>query len=91
MPYTSINGHMFSYLDSQGTLALRLPEPERDLFLNRYNTTLASSYGIVQKEYVSVPASLLNNAAELRPYLLKSFEYVKTLKPKPQKTKSVSK
>jgi hypothetical protein len=28
-PYTSRNGHMFTYLDPSGTLALRLPEKER--------------------------------------------------------------
>ena len=25
-PYTSLNGHMFSYLNPSGSLALRLPE-----------------------------------------------------------------
>ena len=29
MPYTSVNGHMFSFLTSEGTLALRLPQAER--------------------------------------------------------------
>src|SRR5580692_5690395 len=31
-PYTSLNGHMFTYLDPSGTLALRLPEKEREEF-----------------------------------------------------------
>jgi hypothetical protein len=26
MPYTSLNGHMFSFLDKTGAMALRLPE-----------------------------------------------------------------
>jgi hypothetical protein len=29
-PYTSLNGHMFSYLNPSGSLALRLPEKERE-------------------------------------------------------------
>ena len=29
MPYTSVNGNMFSLLTPDGTLALRLPEAER--------------------------------------------------------------
>ena len=29
VPYTSVNGHMFSYLTKGGKLALRLPAAER--------------------------------------------------------------
>ena len=35
MPFTSVNGHMFSFLTPDGTLALRLPQAERDAFLER--------------------------------------------------------
>ena len=30
VPYTSVNGHMFSYLTKAGTLALRLPKEARE-------------------------------------------------------------
>ena len=33
-------------------------------------------------EYVTVPARLLARTAELAPYLAKSYDYAKTLKPK---------
>jgi hypothetical protein len=36
MPYTSLNGHMFSFLTATEHLALRLPLPERDAFLAKY-------------------------------------------------------
>lgn len=36
MPYTSVNGHMFSLLTKEATLALRLPEKEREAFLKKY-------------------------------------------------------
>lgn len=51
-PYTSVNGHMFSFLTQDGHLALRLPAPERDAFLVRYRTGLCEQYGKVMKEYV---------------------------------------
>jgi hypothetical protein len=35
-PYTSLNGHMFTYLNPSGSLALRLPENEREKFLKKY-------------------------------------------------------
>jgi TfoX/Sxy family transcriptional regulator of competence genes len=40
------------------------------------------------KEYVTVPKELLENTKELHHYLELSYEYVKTLKPKPTKKKS---
>lgn len=83
VPYTSHNGHMFSYLSKSGTLALRLPENARDAFLKKYQTTLCKQYGIVQKEYVEVPAALLRKTAELKKYLELSFDYARSLKPKP--------
>jgi len=82
VPYTSHNGHMFSYLEKDGSLGLRLPEKEREDFLKKYKTTLFKSYGIIKKEYVHVPEKLQRNILELKLYFKKSFEYVKTLKPK---------
>jgi hypothetical protein len=87
-PYTSLNGHMFTYLNSSGTLALRLPEKEREEFLENYKTTLFEAYGAVMKEYVAVPDALLKNTKELRKYLDMSYGYIKTLKAKPTKKKS---
>jgi TfoX/Sxy family transcriptional regulator of competence genes len=82
-PYTSLNGHMFTYLNQSGSVALRLPEDEREKFLKKYKTTLFEAYGAVMKEYVTVPDSLLKDTKTLQRYFQLSYEYVKTLKPKP--------
>jgi hypothetical protein len=87
-PYTSVNGHMFTYLDPSGSLSLRLPKNELEKFLKKYKTTLFVAYGVVKKEYATVPDALLRNTRELRKYLELSYEYTKTLKPKPSKKKS---
>ena len=55
MPYTSLNGHMFSFLTKTGKLALRLPTKERDAFLKEYKTKLCEQHGSVLEEYVEVP------------------------------------
>src|ERR1700759_3107313 len=55
VPYTSCNGHMFSYLEKDGLLGLRLPEELLEEFLKKYKTTLFKSYGIIKKEYALVP------------------------------------
>src|SRR5215471_3784212 len=84
MPYTSMNGNMYSYLGDNG-VALRLPADAREEFLAKYDTTLYHAYGIVQKEYVTVPADLLTKTGELAPYFRASFDYAKTLRPKATK------
>ena len=81
-PYTSLNGHMFTYLDQTGTLGIRLPKDAVEAFLRKYKTTLFESYGVVKKDYVRVPEKLLENTSELKKYLEISYEYTKTLKPK---------
>lgn len=88
MPYTSHNGHMFSLLDKGGILNLRLPEKERELFLEKYKTKLSEQYGMVMKEYVVVPDELLRNTKALKTYFDASYEYITTLKPKPTTKKS---
>jgi hypothetical protein len=87
VPYTSLNGNMFSYLHASGAVALRLPAGEREKFLAKYKTKLFEAYGIVQKEYVTVPDALLAKTNELKPYFEMSYEYAKSLKPKPSKKK----
>jgi TfoX/Sxy family transcriptional regulator of competence genes len=82
-PYTALNGNMFTLLHQSQTLAIRLPDGEREKFLKKYKTTLFEAYGAVMKEYVRVPDSLLSKTDELRKYLEMSYEYAKTLRPKP--------
>lgn len=83
MPYTSVNGNMFSLLSKDGTMALRLPEKERELFIKKYKTKLFESYGAVMKEYVAVPNELLKNTRELRKFFSVSVDYANSLKAKP--------
>jgi hypothetical protein len=83
MPYTSHQGHMFSVVHKDGSVALRLPAKEREEFLAKYRTTLSSQYGSVQPEYVVVPPALLARTAELKRWFDVSFAHVASLKPKP--------
>lgn len=82
MPYTSVGGNMFSFLTPDGTLALRLPAPEREEFLQRYRTELCVQHGAVMKEYVRVPSELLARTKELAAHFAVSVRYARTLKPK---------
>jgi TfoX/Sxy family transcriptional regulator of competence genes len=87
-PYTSIDGHMFTYLSKTGSLGLRMSKEDREAFREKYDSPPFEQYGAIMREYVTVPDELLQNTAELLPYLEKSYAYAKTLKPKPGKKKS---
>lgn len=87
VPYTSVNGHMFSYLSKEGKLELRLPDGEREAFLKKYRAKLCEAYGKVQPGYVEVPDSLLASTRELQKYFDSSYAYVSSLKPKPSTKK----
>jgi len=84
-PYTSVNGNMFTLLHQSSRLAIRLPEEKRQEFLKKHKAKLFEAYGAVMKEYVAVPDALLKDTKTLKKYLEFSYEYVRTLKPKPSR------
>ena len=85
LPYTSVNGNMFTFLSGEGELSIRLPAKERDEFIKKFNTRLSVQHGVIMKEYVVVPESLFKKISELKTYVDISFKYALTLKPKVSK------
>ena len=83
MPYTSLNGHMFSFLDAGGTMALALPADRQAEFLLRYNSHIVEQHGRVMKDFVAVPDHLLARTTELQEWFDASYEWTGTRKPKP--------
>jgi hypothetical protein len=82
--YTAINGNLYTMISKHGVVGIRLPQPDRDAFLEKYETELfrGDPAWPPAKEFVAIPEDLLSNTRALKPYLKKSLEYVKTLKPK---------
>ena len=81
MPYTSLNGNMFSFL-KEGAVALRLAEHDREVFLKKFKSSLFETIGTVMKEYVTISQALLKKPKDLKPYILLSYAYAKKLKSK---------
>jgi ABC-type transporter MlaC component len=88
MPYTSVNGHMFSLLTKDGQLIIRLAPEDREAFLKKYKTKVPELYGAAMKEYAEVPDALLKKTTELQKYFDLSYHYVSSLKPKATKQKA---
>ena len=86
-PYTSLNGHMFSFLDRDGTVALRFSTQDWTEFTDTYDSGPSIQYGKTMNGYAIVPADLLRDTETLAGWFARSYEYIATLKPKPTKKK----
>ena len=83
MPYTSMNGNMYSFLDKKGVCALRLGKADREAFNQEFATSFYThETGALMQEYVTVPPSLLGDLRKVGGWFKKSLAYAKTLKPK---------
>jgi TfoX/Sxy family transcriptional regulator of competence genes len=86
-PAAFANGHMFAGIQNE-SFFLRLPDAERESFMQ---TVSAAQWepmpGRPMREYVVVPAPLIEGADELNAWLGKSIAYVQSLPPKAAKAK----
>jgi len=78
---------MFTFMDKEGNVSIRLPQDEREKFIKKFKTELSVQHGVIMKEYVLVPEALLKKTKELKPYIEMSFAYAKSLNAKPTKKK----
>ena len=51
-------------------------------FLGKYKAKMFESYGVVKKDWVTVPDEMLEDTKELKKYLKASLAHVETLNPK---------
>ncbi len=87
MPYTSLNGHMTSFVSPEGQLCIRLSKADMAAFLEAFPGEPVMQYGSVMRGYVDVPPALRDNLDKLSDWFRKSREYIGELKPKPTKRK----
>ena len=86
-PYTSLKGHMFSFLDKEGKMGLRFSKEYLVEFNKKYGGGPNVQYGSVMNGYAIIPDDLLEDTDKLLEYLEISYQFITTLKPKPSKKK----
>lgn len=86
-PYTSLNGHMFTFISKEKEICIRLSAQDREAFLQDFPDSEVVQHGRVMKEYVSVPKSYLEDVTKTTDLIEASYRYVSGLKPKPTKRK----
>lgn len=82
MIYTSANGYMFTLLNKDSEIGIRLSKESQKAFKETYNATEYRSYGAVMRDYVKVPEALYANKQLLVDYFNESYGYVMSLEPK---------
>lgn len=87
MPYTSANGYMFSLLNKDGELGIRLPKERQQEFIEKHKGSGPfMSHGAVMRDYVLIPQALYSQKKLLANLLDESYEYVMSL-PAPKRKK----
>ncbi len=87
MPYTSVNGNMFSFVSKEGNVGFRLSSEDREWSMQEYQTQPMFQHGREMKEYVKISTGVLEDTVVLKQLFQKSWNYAQTLKPKPTKKK----
>ena len=83
--YTAMNGNMFSALQKDGVLTVRLSEAEKKAYNEEHGTSDVISHNAVMRGYVYVTDEIWEDDAKLRALFAQCVEHVKGLKPKPTK------
>jgi len=84
-PYTSVNGNMYSFIDPDGLVAVRMSDEDREAFLAEHGTDPVIQYGATMRGYVEVPADKRGDTAFRSQLLSKSLDWASSLPPKPTK------
>lgn len=87
-PYTSLNGHMFSFVDKKNEyLAVRLSKEGKASFNEQHNMGDVIQYNSVMNGYVQIPDEMFADKKAVFKMLDQSYDFVASLKPKPSKKK----
>jgi len=82
MPYTSANGYMFSLLNKDAEIGIRLSKESCKKFMEEFKTTVFKSHGATMRDYVLIPEEMLDDLDMLASYLEEGYKHVMSLPPK---------
>lgn len=80
-PYTSTNGHMFSQINKDNEIGVRLPKPRQKDLLEQYGAGPFKSYGATMRDYVRLTDEMLDEPGLLTRLLDEGFDFVAAMPP----------
>lgn len=80
-PYTSTNGHMFSQINKDDQLGIRLPKSRQAALRERYQAGPFKSYGATMRDYVCLTEAMLNEPGLVTALLVEGLAFVSAMPP----------
>ncbi len=80
-PYTSANGHMFSQINKEDQLGIRLPKPRQKELLDQYGAGPFTSYGATMRDYVCLTDEMLSTPGLVTALLEEGLAFVMAMPP----------
>lgn len=83
-PYTSHNGHMFTFFDTkENYMAVRLSKEEQEAYFEATGTGPVIQYNSEMRGYIRLTDEIFEDYQKVESWLEKSWKYINSLKPKP--------
>lgn len=80
IPYTSVNGHMFSLLNKDGELGFRFSKEDGEKFKEKHQSTILKTHGAVMRVYILITEEILKDLDLAASFLKENYTYTKSLK-----------
>ncbi len=81
--YTSLNGHMFSFVDKTGEFAFRYSDQRKKELIEELGGKESIQYNSVMRGYVVFREDLMDDFDKLAELFNESYKYIASLEPKP--------
>lgn len=85
MPYTAVNGYMFSLLNKAGEIGIRFSKEKQQHYMASYDTTNYKSYGAIMNGYILITEKMLEDANLITQLLNESYDYFNSIAPNKHK------
>ena len=82
MPYTSVNGYMFSLFNKANEIGIRFSKEVQKKYIEEYNTTIYKSYNAIMRGYILITKEMLEDLNNVVKLLNESYDYAMSLEPK---------
>ncbi len=82
VPYTSANGYMFSMVNKDGEMGIRMSKESGKKFMDKHKATIFKSHGATMRDYVRIPDKLLKNQRLIVSALKEGHKHVMSLESK---------
>lgn len=79
MPYTSANTYMFTLVNKDGEIGVRLSKASGKAFSEKHQADIFKSHGAIMKDYVKIPVSLYSDTKLMDALLEEGIEHVLSL------------